>query len=219
MRVCWYYRHDARSFQSLAAMHKRARALVDEDAQVKAQDRVLRDKRSRVAALLGELREEVMARTLKLAKAGRIDTSVVALAYMAFNDNTEVYRDNDDGSLVLCIDVSRDYYECCALVRFLPGGKTEVQNLGFFGTLEKPVDLLALNLWTHGGMLNVPRDTIKYTYQEALVHLCNCLDRAEPGALVSELAEVLPVADLPELVDSYIGPVSHDFGFSELVQH
>lgn len=216
--VCWHGQDSVRVVQLPAAMHKRARALVDEDVQVAVQERELRDKRSRVAALIGELREVVRERTINMAKAGRIDASVVALAYMAFNPRTEVYRDSD-GVLVLCIDVNRDYYECGALVRFLPSGKLEVRNLGFFGSLERPVDLLTASTWARGPPLDTPRDTVKYACKEALVHLCACLDRAEPGAFVSELAEVLPVADLPELVDSYVGPVSHDFGFSELVQH
>jgi hypothetical protein len=196
-------------------MHKRARELADEDKQLKTQDTVLREKRSRVDVLSRQLVKDALERTKTLAAAGRIDASVVLLAYMATTSGTEVYRDHD-GALVLCLEVSRYDYECKGTIQFLPSGKILLQNVGYFDALTNPVELLTLNLWTHGFPIAMPTDTVKYTRQEALVHLCVCLDQAESAARVPVLAEFLPVADLPELVDAYAGPVSHQFPASTL---
>lgn len=194
-------------------MHKRARELVSEDQDVKARDRELSDKRRRLGTQFKELRRDAIERTRALAAAGRIDASVVALALMAEYRDCEVYAGHD-GSLVLCMDVSSFFYECGGSVSFGPDGKVRSDGVHWIGAVDSAVDLLDRALWTVGMERNAPASTVKYTQHEALMHLCECLDRAEDASrarVAGELASVLPVAFLPELVCAYVGPVSHAF--------
>ncbi len=192
-------------------MHKRARELADEEDRIKREDQLLYEKRARVTAVSRKLLGEAIERTKALANSKRIDTSVVLLAYMAMHRDAAVMREGD-GALVLFIDCSPGYAECGATIRFLPSGEIVHQNINIVGgALQTPVDLLTASTWVYGPPLDLPFEACQYTRQETLARLCDCLDRAEPALRVAALAKVLPVADLPELVDSYVGPVSHDF--------
>lgn len=194
-------------------MHKRARELVTEDQDIKARDRELSDKRRRLGTQFRKLRRDAIERTRALAAAGRIDASVVALALMTEHKDCEAYTDSD-GSLVLCMDVSSFYYECGGSVSFGPDGKVRSGGVRWIGTVDSAADLLDRELWTAGMECRMPESTTKYTQHEALMHLCECLDRAEDAGrarVVEELAGALPAAFLPELVCAYAGPVSHTF--------
>jgi hypothetical protein len=177
-------------------------------------------------------REDAFALARRLYTQGRIDTSVIALAYLVLDEtsgafNGGIYGEGDDTTTLAigrteepCVNscaiaLSVNTHACYPALPIQRDLDFEAEMYGFAPVRlpRNPVELLdgkvRLPKQLYRGICSPGPTVVRYTRSHALELLRKRLDEAVQR--VSTIADVLPVSYLPEIVEAYMGPVAHRF--------